>query len=243
MISIICVYNNKDTLEKYLLKSLEDQSIKYELILLDNTTGKYDSAAEALNDGGSKANGQYLMFIHQDFVLSSNNWLEEVENTLNSLEDFGAAGVAGKYDRNCISNIKTGIPPILAGPIQITKPEEVMTVDECVILTPKNVFEEIQFDEVVCDNWHLYSADYCLTSKKAGYKVYVLPMDGYHVSAGDSFSAETYYPTLKKFVKKYKNDYKWIYTTSGSWSTFYPLSMQMFYRSYYYSLGLDKIFG
>ena len=183
------------------------------------------------------------MFIHQDFVLKSNNWLEEVENILSSLEAFGVAGVAGKYDRNCISNIKTGIPPILSGPIQITEPEEVMTVDECVILTPKDVFENIQFDEVLCDNWHLYSADYCLTLKKAGFKVYVIPMEGYHVSAGDSFTAETYYPILKKFLKKYKNDYKWIYTTTGTWSTIYPLIMQIFYQKSYYRIGLDKIFG
>ena len=52
MLSIICVYNNRDILEKYLLNSLKVQSIEYELILIDNTSGKFNSAAKALNYGG-----------------------------------------------------------------------------------------------------------------------------------------------------------------------------------------------
>ena len=239
MLSIICVYNNRDILEKYLMNSLKIQSIDYELILVDNTSGKFSSAAEALNYGGSKTNGQYIMFIHQDFDFKSSHWLEEVENSLNTLENFGVAGVAGKYDRNCISNIKTGIPPILAGPIQITEPTEVLTIDECVIIVPKKLFMEIQFDEITCDNWHLYGVDYCLTAKNAGFKVYVLPMDGYHESPGYSFSGETYYPILKKLVKKHKNNYKTIYTTTGSWRTRIPLSLQIFYQKAYYRLGLS----
>jgi len=238
MISVISVYNNKKLLDNYLLDSLKLQNMNYELILLDNTIGKFKSAAEALNYCGGKANGEYLMFVHQDFELSSNTWLDEVENILSNLENLGVAGVAGKYNRNCISNIKTGIPPILAGTIQIKEPTEVMTVDECVIIIPKKVFKEIQFDETTCDNWHLYGVDYCLTAKKSGFKVYVLPMDGYHESPGNSFSEETYYPILKKLVKKHKNNYKMIYTTTGSWRTRIPLSLQIFYQKTYYRLGL-----
>ncbi len=230
MFSIICVYNKLKFLEKYLLKSLKDQSIDYELILLDNTLGKFYSAAEALNSGSKKAKGQYLMFVHQDFELNSKTWLEEAESIINTLNDFGVAGVAGKFSRKCISNIKEGSPPTAAGKIQITKPEEVQTIDECVIITPKDLFMEIPFDEVTCDNWHLYGTDYCLTVKKEGYKVYVLPMDGYHASSGSSFLEKNYYSTLRKLVEKHKNEYKWIYTTTGSWSTRIPISLQIFYQ-------------
>ena len=154
---------------------------------------------------------------------------------------MGIVGVAGKYDRNLISNITTGIPPILAGPIQIEKPVKVQTLDECLFIVPKKVFEELQFDEEVCDNWHLYAADYCLTAKKAGYDVYVLPLGGYHESPGYSFSGDQYYPTLEKLVEKHKNDYKWIFTSTGSWSTKYPLFLQIFYQKIYYFLKLDKL--
>jgi hypothetical protein len=238
VISIICVYNNRNILEKFLLNSLKDQSFDYELILLDNTSGNFNSAAEALNFGGKNAKGKYLMFIHQDFELSSNTWLEDVENILSNLENLGVAGVAGKNSKKCISNIKEGFPPVLAGPIQITEPEEVLTIDECLIIIPKKLFNIIQFDEVCCDNWHLYASDYCLTVKKTGYKVYVLPMDGYHASSGNSFSGETYYPILKKLVKKHKNNYKTIFTTTGSWNTRIPLNVQIFFQKTYYRLGL-----
>ena len=68
MISIVCVYNNKEILNKYLIKSLESQTEDYELILLDNTQNKFNSAAKALNNGGRKAKGDYIMFVHQDVV-------------------------------------------------------------------------------------------------------------------------------------------------------------------------------
>lgn len=111
MISIICVYNNEDYLENYLLNSLKAQNIDHELILLDNSDGRFKSAAEALNYGGNKAKCDYLMFVHQDFQLDSDSWLKEAEEIMENLENVGVAGVAGKYDRNMISNITTGVPP------------------------------------------------------------------------------------------------------------------------------------
>ncbi|MEN6553018.1 MAG: glycosyltransferase, partial [Methanobacterium sp.] len=165
MISIICVYNNEESLENHLLKSLNVQKVHYELIFLDNSNGKFSSASEALNYGGNKAKGEYLMFVHQDYDLESDTWLADAEEIINNLENVGIVGVAGKYDRNMISNITTGVPPVLAGPIQIKEPKKVQTLDECLIIIPKKVFEEIQFDEDVCDNWHLYATDYCLTAQ------------------------------------------------------------------------------
>ena len=64
-LSLICVYNQKDILEKCLLKGLKIQTIKPELILLDNTNNDYTSAVEALQLGAKKASGDYLIFIHQ----------------------------------------------------------------------------------------------------------------------------------------------------------------------------------
>lgn len=237
MISIICVYNNEDSLENYLLNSLKAQNIDHELILLDNSDGRFKSAAEALNYGGNRANSDYLMFVHQDFQLDSGKWIKEAGEIMENLDNVGVAGVAGKYDRNMISNITTGVPPVLAGPIQIKEPRKVQTLDECLVIIPKKVFDEIHFDEFVCDNWHLYATDFCLSAQKAGYDVYVIPLGGYHASPGYSFSPEAYYSTLKKLVKKYKGDYKWIYTSTGSWSTVYPLFLQITYQKLYYWLG------
>lgn len=44
MISVICVYNDRETLRRFLLRDLREGG-DYELILLDNTTGGFGSAA------------------------------------------------------------------------------------------------------------------------------------------------------------------------------------------------------
>ncbi|MDP3066981.1 MAG: hypothetical protein Q8N08_09620 [Methanobacteriaceae archaeon] len=79
MISVVCVYNDQNILDKYLLHSLKYQENSYELILLDNTQNQFKSAAEAPNYGGGQATGTYIMFIHQDLELGTRRWLEEAE--------------------------------------------------------------------------------------------------------------------------------------------------------------------
>lgn len=241
MISIVCVYNNKDIIETYLLKSLNTQSHNYELILIDNTPNKFSSAAEALNLGGKKATGQYIMFVHQDFQLDSDDWLDEAEKIIKKQDNLGVAGVAGRSGRDFISNIKTGYPPKFAGTVQVKEPKRVQTLDECLFIIPKEIFNKIRFDEITCDNWHLYATDYCLSVQNEGYDVFVIPMGGYHASPGYSFTPEGYYSTLKKLIKKHKANYKWIYTTTGSWNTILPLNIQILYQKTYYWLGIDGL--
>ncbi|MCK4734303.1 MAG: hypothetical protein KAT65_17750 [Methanophagales archaeon] len=230
MISIVCVYNSEKILNDYLLKNLKNQTVNFELIDLDNSEGKFKSAAEALNYGGEKAKGKYIMFVHQDVDLSSNSWLEEVEKMLDELPNLGIAGVAGKKDeRGVMSVIKNGNPPENAGSITIENPEEVQTLDECLIIVPKSVFDVLQFDEEVCDDWHLYAVDYSLSVKKIDFDAYAIPMFIYHRSAGYLFSGK-YYLTLKKVLKKHKKDCKQIYMTMGDWGTLYPLTLQKIWR-------------
>ena len=164
MISVVCVYNNEKIVNDNLLKSLKNQTPKYELILLGNTKGEFKSAAEALNHGGKRAKGKYIMFVHQDVDLCSSKWLEEAKKMLDSIQNLGIAGVAGKKDeKGVMTVIKHGNPPEPAGSITIKKPEGVQTLDECLLIIPKSVFNMLQFDEQVCNDWHLYAADYCLS--------------------------------------------------------------------------------
>ena len=123
MISIVCVYNNKEILESYLLESVKNQTAKFEFIGIDNTKEQFKSAAKALNYGGRQAKGKYLMFVHQDVDLSTNTWLEEVVKILDEIPNLGIAGVAGKYknEAGVITNIKHGNPPKFAGKIQFEK--------------------------------------------------------------------------------------------------------------------------
>ena len=239
MISVVCVYNNKEILDNYLLKSLKKQTVNYELILIDNMQGKFKSAAKALNYGGRNAKSNYVMFVHQDVDLSSNTWLERVEKILDGLPNLGIAGVAGrsKGEAVVITNIKHGNPPKFAGKIQFEKPTKVQTVDECLTIIPKSVFNKLRFDEKVCNDWHLYSVDYSLSVKRLGYNVYVIPKYIYHLSSGFKPIGKlertlrgplqrSYYLSLKKVLYKHKNYYEKIYTTCGIYKTTYPLCLQ-----------------
>lgn len=66
-----------------------------------------------------------------------------------------------KNSLGVMTNIKHGNPPALAGNIQIERPEKVQTLDECLVIIVKKTFDKLQFDELVCDDWHLYAVNYC----------------------------------------------------------------------------------
>ena len=77
LITVVCVSNKKNILDRYLVKSLQNQTVEYELIIVDNSHGKYRSATEALNYGGKFAGNEFIMFVHQDIDFLSDTWLEE----------------------------------------------------------------------------------------------------------------------------------------------------------------------
>ena len=148
MISIVCVYNNERLLADFLLDSLSRQTVLYELIMVDNTENQFRSAAQALNWGGRKARGKYIMFVHQDIRLCSNEWLLNAERMLDSLRNLGVAGVAGRREGGCIlANLKNGTPPTAAGTQIGAEPVAVQTLDECLTIVPRDVFKVLQFDE------------------------------------------------------------------------------------------------
>ncbi len=241
MISIVCVYNKELIFKENLLKGLENQSAKFELIKVDNTNNAFKSAAQALNYGGRQASGKYIMFVHQDIFFPSPALLEHMEQALNDLSNPGIVGVAGvRGEDGVLSNIEHCVPPRPAGTLLIDRPEKVQTLDECLLIIPRSVFSEMQFDEEVCDNWHLYAVEYCLRCHERGRDVYVIPEHLYHVTYSTNLDFEKnifnlfspgslpkgYYPTLKKVLKKYRKSYPVIYTTCGVWKTRHPLIFQ-----------------
>jgi hypothetical protein len=235
MISIICVYNNEKVLDDWLIRSLKSQSAQYESILIDNRHGEFKSAASALNWGGSKAIGQYLCFIHQDIHFCRDFDLERIESLLPQLDVLGVAGVAGmspngKTVRQCQRNIIVEYenPPKIWGN-SIDGPEIVQTVDECLFIVPKKVFDGHPFDEETCDNWHFYAVDYCLSLKSEGYNTYAIPVTVHHQSMGFSqkfkinfrscIYIRDFYRSLSKVLKKHKAHFRKIYTTNGIYRT------------------------
>lgn len=233
MISVVCVYNNRAILDECLLKSLKDQTTDFELITLDNTRSQFTSASEALNQGGSLAKGDYILFIHQDIVLESESWLHDLEQSLGELDNLGVVGVAGRSadEWEVVTNITHGIPPDRASRFHVTAPMKVQTIDECAFVVPKSVFNQLRFDEETCYHWHLYSVEYCLSANRLGYSAYVLPLELYHKSEGASMSKD-YFLVLEKVIEKHKEEYSKIYTAMGNWATNYPMTILKSYFAY-----------
>jgi hypothetical protein len=219
MISVVCVYNSEEILKNVLLKSLDTQTIKFELITLDNRDNRYSSAAEALNYGGGKAKGEYIMFVHQDMWLGSNSWLDEVEKCLESIPDLGIAGVAGMIEkgRNWEEWIRRSLDACdeawwgKSG--RIKEPEEVQTLDECLLLVPRAVFNRLKFDEKTFDGWHLYGADYCLCVRELGLKAWVIPAFSSHSSPARNMKSLLKYQ--RRLYAKHKTRDRHIHTYLG----------------------------
>ena len=222
MISVICVFNDKQILDSCLLMSLESQTASHEVILLDNQKGRYASAAQALNEGAKKAQGDLLVFCHQDMKFLRPDALDTIAGFISLLGDRCVVGPAGKSSippYGTYTNMHHGVlndRPAGAYPIQSY--QEVDTLDECLVAMSREVFDDLQFDEVVCNGWHLYVVDYCLgVHSQLQSKVYAVDIPVYHYSDGNSMNS-FYFRILRNLGGKYAETYAKVYTTMGDYS-------------------------
>lgn len=239
-ISCIIVTNQSSPESCATVVSLENQSMEPEIICVDNQGNhNFSSAASALNHGASKSSGRYLFFLHQDVEFSNKDFLKECVKLVDNLPNLGVAGLAG-VQRNPTSRkienlneISHGAPPRKWGK-KILEPTRVQTLDEFCLIVPKHVFETTRFDEVVCDHWHLYGVDLCLTCLREGLSVYALPFEVYHQSDGasgrsaDSIGALTpdYARSFERVRRKYKKAFPEIVTTCAAYETRSPIILQ-----------------
>lgn len=198
MISIICCYNNKKQFNT-MMKSLASQNVKYEVIGIDNCNNRFTSASRALNFGASHANGDILVFLHQDIVFNSSSSLE---NFIEVVSDYDA--IVGLYGASRKSNQ-------FEDDLYI-----VDTLDECCIGMTRSMWEKYKFNESLCDNWHLYSVELCIRAKSDGKLIVTGNFDISHLSVGNV--NEAYMATFKRLIKEYKN-IGWVCTTCKSLPT------------------------
>ena len=218
-ISLITVYNNKPLLDEMLASAKLQKNVDIDYVMIDNRNNTFSSAASALNYGTSKAQGEVLVFLHQDIEFLS-------EKALETIYDFAAEhknvifGAAGVKRRNSQSDKGDILSSIFAGPDKnqyntLSEQTYCFTLDECLIACHRDCMKELAFDDTVCDGWHLYGADLCLQAGlKPDLKVMVIPMDYvWHKSNGNA--DKSYRDTQDKLAKKYKGKYKIINTTNG----------------------------
>lgn len=245
-VTIVIVSNRANPEIELTVQSVGAQNISCEVIIIDNrNNSKFQSATAALNWGGDRASGRYIFFAHQDIELTDSRFLQKAVDILDGLPNLGAAGVAGarphpeKGGVQRVNRITHGVPARPWGE-EITRATPVQTLDECLLVVPRDIFKKVRFDEQTCDGWHLYGVDLCLSCKAIGLEVYALPLPIYHVSDGASarkkkgFSLtsidQAYFDLFEKVRKKHKDNFEMIYTTSSSFSTGTPVAWQRIVR-------------
>jgi len=211
MISVVCVYNNRDVLEQRLLNSLERQNTRYDVVTVDNRGGAFASAAKALNHGAERASGEWILFVHQDVALLSQDWLACAEDILERDSPTGWVGLAGCDTRGKLKGFMLDRAALFGQPFDALS--EVQTLDECLLIHRRLLQGQKYFDEAV-PGWHAYGVDACCAALRAGKKNYVIPLPIWHDSASTNL------PGLAEahaYVwRKHKSDLQRIYTTCGT---------------------------
>lgn len=216
---IICYTNEKLVLE--LEEYIKSQTIAkdIEVISIDNRNNKFSSAAKALNYGADIATGEVLVFMHQDVLLEDVKSVEYIYDYLTGCNKLTLIGIAGvvKNPREVCSAITETRERIVRHANVITKPTKVETLDECLLAITSKDFTDNRFDEITCDNWHLYGVDLSLSIGLKGGDIVCLPIKAVHLSMGNI--NKSYYKSLKKVIKKYKKQVPCIYATCGTFKT------------------------
>ncbi|MCW4009514.1 MAG: glycosyltransferase family 2 protein [Candidatus Bathyarchaeota archaeon] len=213
MISVVCVFNDKRTLECNLIASLRQQSTEYTLLAVDNTTNQYTSLPKALNNAAKEATTEYLMFSHQDVYLIGKSWLTRAEAFCKTLGNTGAIGVAGVNDKGESVGFIVDRGRFWGTPIEM--PVAAATLDECLVLIPRELFMKNQFDEGF--RFHSYVSDLCLRFKRQNLDLHVIPCPVYHNSSTTPiFKAGNIEKDDSRLYLKHGEMFSTIYKTTGT---------------------------
>ncbi len=185
LITLVCCYNN---LEQYntLLSSLKNQSIEFDIVGIDNTQGRFPSCSIALNYGISQVKTSYVLFLHQDIVLLEAKTLENYVKYLKQIKVNDILGVVGiSSDSNIVqTNIYFDRIHRFQNTKRVIGLQVCETLDECFFGGYSQYFKRNPFNERLCNNWHLYAVEKCLSTRREKNNVYVCDIELIHHSKG-----------------------------------------------------------
>lgn len=177
--TIVSAVNDHGVLNSCLMRSPEVAS-GVEVLLKQG----FASASTAYNEALNQANGEVVVFVHQDVFLPS-GWMEQFVKSLQWLQqhdpEWGVLGVYGvaidAAPRGWVYS--AGLGRILGR--SFSAPEEVRTLDEVLLVVRRS--SGMRFDEGL-PGFHMYGTDICLEAEKRGLKNYVIPGFAIHNSNG-----------------------------------------------------------
>ena len=153
----------------------------HEYIRIDNRDGRFGLCA-AYNKGVSLANGEILVFMHEDVFFMEGNWGTVLEKKFSD-PSVGLVGVAGTQYlfRDTPGWVVAGIPFIKGHVVHelnngniyhLTvfnwgkEDSDVVAVDGLFFAIRKSLFERIRFDEALFDQFHFYDLDICMQIRR-----------------------------------------------------------------------------
>ena len=227
-VTIVCCWTNEKMYNDF-VNTLKAQDTPYELIGIDNRGNKgFTSCAAAYNSVIDEIKTKYVIYSHQDILLNAPDVLSKFLSYLGQIGHDDILGVAGvRLESPEVSGLITDMkhPHPYLGMEELTLAGrnrveggimECGTLDECFFGGYTQHFRDYPFDEVTCDNWHLYAAEACLNAKaRANAKIWVCSAaDIVHMSSGNENSA--FMSGFCKLCRKYAGDFPYIRTTCGA---------------------------
>lgn len=191
-VTIVCCYNDL-TQYRAFENSLKGQNTEYTLLGIDNRGQRFSSCAAALNSAAARLETEYVIYAHQDIALPKPDILARFAAYLDLLGPEDILGVAGAVwagsgstgEQTCVlSKVRHGKALAEAGERDYSGTAECETVDECFFGGHTEFFRAHPFDEVLCDDWHLYAVERCLFTRMRGNRVYVCDIPLVHFSGG-----------------------------------------------------------
>lgn len=258
MISIIICLSNCIKLETIKRNIESTIGVKYELIIIDNSTSKYN-IFQAYNIGVKRSQFPILCFMHDDIIYNSSEWGQEVvrhfdppstgiigvggSRFLSSIPTIWWAGahkylkcLSGTVCQNTIDTDKNN-PEIRR--FNLINPEQsiytrVAVLDGLWFCIRKSLFDIISFDENLYQGFHFYDLDISMQVNRLKYNALcVFNIQIEHISSS-------------------KHDRKWIESCElfyGKWKHELPLSFvdislsQLLYIEYKAFKLLRDIYG
>ena len=237
-VTVVCCWNNEELYGGF-VNSLKVQDTPCEIIGIDNRDNKnFTSCAAAYNSVINQVKTKYVIYSHQDILLNDTDALGKFVSYLGLIGKHGILGVAGVLEDRVevFTNIKhrwnsTG-EISYAGHCRVEgNIMEGYTVDECFFGGCTEHFRDEPFDEVICDNWHLYAADACLNTRAQSEKrreekrreekrreekrrAYICDVTLLHLSSG-SFNPAFYWG-FYRLCRKYSRVFSHVRTTCAS---------------------------
>ena len=201
------------------LNTLKGQNTPCEIIGIDNRgNNAFTSCAAAYNSVINHVDTEYVIFSHQDILLTDANSLGNFLSYLQGLGHDDILGVAGtKFDSGGIYSGLTHkgrdgkLSPAgrnhIDGGIM-----ECDTADECFFGGHTEHFRDYPFDAQTCNGWHLYAAELCIRGKaQAIGKTYICAVPIMHLSYGNINLA--FYRDFFRLCRKYSGKLPVIRTT------------------------------